>query len=317
MTDRDIDTAMAADRPEKVYMRELWAEYVAEAREADAEGELPWYLTLPGAHARDIICLAEKGLIARTETGAIAEGDAGKITAIESNRKAQDSVRDIIPGVQTASLSSLLKGSSSLVFPGKKERRGFRARVVNLDFNGSLILNKQLTGDQLIWVEKITQMHSEDGPFNWVLCLTLSARMNWDEDVCEAVSQWLADNFVNHDEFRTRAEALLGAEFVNDIVSGTAVKFGGLPAAMRQRVLMTVVPKSLIQRHTPKGWRIAVEHSLCYGNDETTHPMVSFVFRFQFDDEIFKRPTAAYAAGMKVAVSETRELLEDGSSRDL
>jgi hypothetical protein len=80
---RPVDQAMAAERAEKATMRSLWAEEVCRMDACDAPDGVPLYVTLAGSEGRDIQALVDRGLVTRTETGAIADEHSLRIVAIE------------------------------------------------------------------------------------------------------------------------------------------------------------------------------------------------------------------------------------------
>lgn len=64
--ERGVDRAMAAQRPEKQAVRDLWVEEVRRLdTDHDEESDIPLYLTLPGRQAGDLHALIEAGLLAQ------------------------------------------------------------------------------------------------------------------------------------------------------------------------------------------------------------------------------------------------------------
>src|SRR4051812_35647615 len=123
---------MADDRPQKQVVRRLWADAV-EAAANRANVDVPLYLTLPGAEARDIDVLVERNLVRLEETGAVSEEDGRRIVALESRDDAYLRMIGKYPGIdhKRQNVSDLLRGPEPTVFPDGIDFRRCRAAVVN------------------------------------------------------------------------------------------------------------------------------------------------------------------------------------------
>src|SRR2546426_6631576 len=115
---RPVDAAMDAERPEKTAIRTLWAD-AAEACHSRYPDAAPLYLTLSGAHGRDIELMAERGIFQRTEVGGVVAEDAAKICAVESSLEAVLTLRKKFPGlrVRHQPIQDLLRSTSPVIWP--------------------------------------------------------------------------------------------------------------------------------------------------------------------------------------------------------
>lgn len=303
-----VHNAMADNRPEKQTMRGLWVEEFAAAGEP-SEGA-PVYLTLAGAKGLDIKALAEAGLITLSENGAIAAEDAEKIVAIEADEEAFLQLRGAIDGLDArlGRIENLLGSESSFSWPGNKLRPIFRAPVINFDFDRSLIVkvkDGQLVFPQLIWVRKVAEIQAQPPQREWCLLLTFQGEVQWPAEVEAAVIELLADNFQNTEGFSDLAAKLLGADAFAAISNGGGEpRLSELPRRTQQCILMTLVPKKMLQLMRGHGWRIETKRNICYGGTGSRAPMVSFVFRFGWDEQASTQPEVIYRDCLLGAVEE-------------
>lgn len=303
-----VHTAMADNRPEKQTMRGLWVEEFAAAA-APSRGA-PVYLTLAGAEGRDIKALAEAGLIRLTKTGAIVAEDVEKIVAIEGDEEAFLQLKRTIVGLDArrARIEELLGSESAFSWPGNRERAIFRAPVINFDFDGSLLVrvkDGQLLFPQLIWVRKVAEIQAQPPQGEWCLLLTFQGQIQWPEEVEAAVIKLLADNFQHTEGFSELAAKLLGDETFATINDGNGEpRLSDLPMRTQQCILMTLVPKKMLQLMRGHGWRIETKRNICYGGHGSRAPMVSFVFRFGWDERASTEPENIYRDCLLGSVEE-------------
>jgi hypothetical protein len=308
---------MADNRPEKQTMRQLWVERVAQA--PPRERKEPLYLTLAGAEGRDVLALIDAGLIKVSEIGAILDEDADKIVAIEDDEEAFLQLKRTIEGLDARKdrIENLLRNDSPFNWPQGEEREIFRARVVNFDFDRALVVqvrNGQLAFPQLSWVAKVAEIHGHAPPLDWCLMLTFQGQIQWPVEVEDAVKKLLADNFERTQEFSERVETLLGADAVSAISEASAdLKFSNLDDQIQQCLLMTLVPKKIIEMTSGSGWCIKTQHNVRYGGKDARAPMVSFVFDFRWDKRGTTEPGVVYRECLLGAVAELTEIDLDGN----
>ena len=95
---RNVDAAMADERPAKQTVRNLWLEQAQHFDELYPQDDVPLYLTLSGAEARDIRLLAEHNLIKLTEVGGIAAESQDRIVAVERSLKCSFEITKAVAG---------------------------------------------------------------------------------------------------------------------------------------------------------------------------------------------------------------------------
>jgi hypothetical protein len=304
----NVHTAMADNRPEKQTMRGLWVEEFAAA--AEPSRGAPVYLTLAGAEGRDIKALADAGLIRLTESGAIEAADADKIVAIEGDEEAFLQLIGTFEGLDArrARVEHLLRSESALAWPDGREREIFRAPVVNFDFDGSLLVtvrDHQLVFPQLTWVRKVAEIQAQPPQGEWCLLLTFQGQIQWPEEVEAGVIKLLADNFANTEGFSDLAARLVGDDAFAAIADGSGEpRLSELSSRTQQCILMTLVPKKMLQLMRGHGWRIETKRNICYGGSGSRAPMVSFVFRFGWDERASTEPEVNYRECLLAAVEE-------------
>lgn len=305
---RDVDHAMAAQRPEKLAVRELW---VREVRRADSETPdcaIPLYLTLPGRQGGDLRALVDAGIIGLTETGAIAATDPIRIVAVESSTDAILELNQTFPGLKILEqrLEDLLQATSDLAWPSKENRRWFRAQVVNFDLNKSLhaeVRQGQLVFPLLRMVEKVARLHAQEPCVDWTLCLTLHGELAWKDDADALVCRFLANNFQIEPEFSAQAKAVLGAD-IHDAICNTPsrAKLHKRSIDDQQNVLTVLVPKRIAHESHQQGWHVATIENLRYGGSQGRAPMVTWILRFTWDERASTEPSLIYREALQLAL---------------
>jgi len=316
MPARPVDQAMNAGRPQKNTMRELWANEV-EAFQEVADEQTPLFLTLSGAEGRDIDVLVGRGIIRRTETGAIDPRDQSKVVAIESSPDAELALLSKFPGLRTyqQAFQDLIRGVGVTSFPERKIRAVCRARVVNLDLtrplHGEVGEHGELGFPVLTWIKKLCQIHTEAPRVDWSLCLTLNAEIPWSGDVCGIVSAFLTENFVSEPRFRELTKGAIGEQAFTEI-SQAGSDFAHLSPEVQQRLLMVFVPKKIAQLVHGEGWLLRTQYNLAYG-EEGEAPMVSFVFRLVWDPRYESTPRAVYRDSLLGALETCGTIDREGN----
>ena len=311
---------MLDERPEKDTMRDLWAARVGEILEQDpgAEEE-PLYLSLCGAKGLDIVKLAEHGIIARTETGAIAQKDLGKLYAIESDESAALVLKDEFFGLDVIgnSLENILQMPSDLAWPSKKLRKILRSRVVNLDLNCSLAVElkqKQLHFPVVKMVEKFSRIHAEAPHVNWTLCLTLHADLSLDPGAFDQIAVFLAENFSKEADYAGASCALLGEDLYGLLSEGSCEDgtASELEPEEVQALLMALIPKRIISDTHRHGWKVSTRRNIRYGSGLDVAPMVSWILDFEWDPRGSSAPATLYSESLKTAIAGIEEIDQSG-----
>jgi len=321
MGDSPVTLAMDEERPEKDTMRGLWAECVEDVVDQEAnEDEIPppLYLSLCGARGLDIIKLVEQGIVTRTETGAIAEADLGKIVAIESDANAAHELRDEFFGLDVLDrkLEDLLSMPSDMAWPSRKMRRMLRSRVVNLDMNTSLaarIKQNQLQFPLVKMIEKFAILHAQDPHIDWTLCLTLHADLSFDAGALGRIASFMAENFKKEEIYAAASSGLLGADFYQKLLDGKCPDeiIDELCSIDIQNLLMALIPKRIISDTHRHGWKVTTKRNLRYGGTPGA-PMVSWIFDFAWDPRGSSAPQELYSESLKHAVASVEEISPDG-----
>jgi hypothetical protein len=317
MTDSPVTLAMADERPEKDTMRELWADCLEPLADGEFErdgSEPPLYLGLCGARGLDILKFVERGIVARTETGAIAEADLGKIVAIEADTEAAEKLRDEFFGLDVfdTKLEQLLQMPSDVAWPGKKLRRILRARIVNLDVNQALearVKQSQLQFPLVKMIEKFAVLHAQDPHVNWSLCLTLHADLALDPGALGRIASFLAENFEKEETFGVASSGLLGDDLYQQLAQGKCPDdfFDDLQPDDIQSLLMALIPKRIISDTHRHGWKVTTRRNLRYGG-EPVAPMVSWILDFEWDPRGTSAPQQLYSESLGGAVATVEQI---------
>ena len=303
---RPVDSAMAGERVEKGVIRNLWAETVVSSKTARAD--VPLYLTLSGADGKDISLLAEKGIIRRTEVGAIAPGDENKVVAVENNAMAVLDLQRKFPGLRIYEepIQNLWSQDGPFAWPKGTNRQYCRAVVVNLDLNKPLLAvlkNGQLEFPILEGVRKLSQLHAVNPRLNWSLCLTLHGEIVWSKDIGLMIQHFLSENFAREKRFADSCRSVFGDELYENIDSASVKDLSKLESQEQQHILMAMVPKKIAQLVHQQGWKTTTSYNLRYGNVPHEAPMVTWIIQFNWDERISSRPDAVYRESLQTVFS--------------
>ena len=274
ISNRPIDEAMGKNFPDKHTVRTLWLKQAQDYNKSYTAG-YPLYLTLCGAKALDIKLLEQHGIIQFTESGAMATGYEDKVVAIERSLQAVLEVNRTLSGINIVQqdFKSFIAGNSLLTYPAKKAINYCLAKIINLDFDGSL--DSSVTGNSiefpvLTWVYKVAQIHATHKPdeemvsfpdFSIVQSIGLPP-------VSQDVQDFLSANFATSPEFREMCRTLLGEALYSQIIGQVAVDFRILNSEDRQKLLMVFVPKKISQLVHVQGWQVKTLWNLRYGGQD-------------------------------------------------
>jgi hypothetical protein len=317
MTDniRPVDQAMLRIRPEKQKMRSLWADKFKAIKDQYPQSDVPLYLTLSGAEGLDIQFFIEQGLIEITEVGSIAEIDQNKIVAVERNKRAVIKLQSKFIGLEIieADFNSIISGSGPLAFPTGKNETKCRARIINLDLDSSL--DAQKVDDAIIfpvleWIKKICTIHSAKDHCDWILCLTLDARLNWNEQISSYIRDFIVNN-INHDAtFASSCLKIMGEDLYSLIHSSGKINFSILTRNQQQIINMIFVPKLIAKLIAGDNWKVFTESNLFYGSDGYA-PMVSWIMHFTWESQPVP-PDHLYRSSLHEIFSHIGTIREDG-----
>jgi hypothetical protein len=297
---RPVDAAMSEERPEKQAVRKLW---MAKAKEYDetisAKDEL-LYLTLCGEEPRELELLAQQGIIKMTETGAISDEHSHRVAVIESNPLAIAKLMSQIPGIKIypEPLKDLLRGDNMIRFPDGDHEAAFKARIINLDLNGILLAidnNGELYFPIMKSIKKIGMIHAGSPIKKWALFLTLHGEINWNNQACKVIQDFLSSNFKAVLSFGESSKTILGEDLYEKILENELVEFSKLSREKQQLVLNISVPKMIANELIDQGWRIETSQNLRYGRKEAASaPMVTWIFEFKKDTRSSVNSAARY-----------------------
>jgi hypothetical protein len=309
---------MEEDRPEKRAVRELWTDLVTEVDSLGGPVPPPVYLTLSGASGKDIEILVARGLVHRTETGAIDAQDQHKFVAVESNSNAVLALQKKFPGLKILEVpfANLVRSASPTAWPDKQDKEFCRARVINLDLNdilGSADQEGQIVFPLLSLVRKLGQLHGLPPRLDWHLCLTLHGEIHWSEEVGLAMQEFLTENFDREPEFAAAAHELLGDTLFAQVTSRSLKDLRALKVSDQQKVLMVLVPKKIQQLVLDQGWRLVTPRNLRYGGTGGRAPMVTWILRFVWDSRTSGTPSAVYCDGLRGVLANVGQIAADGT----
>lgn len=314
---------MAENRPEKTRMRDLWADaYERSCMARPDSGSRPRFLTMPGAGAGDIRHLIERGLVAVTETGAIAADDLGNIAAVEAKLSAVSALMTQFPGMKIIrdSVESALHSDSLTTWPTGEHRKLFRADIVNLDLNTPLVAKfsgLQLEFPILKLVDKLALLHAEPPRLNWTLCLTLHGEVLWDADARAAVCTFLAENFSREPGFADAMTLLLGHDLTEAVIKKRADSLPLDNVVSQQTLLMVCVPKRILSDVHSRGWSLSCRHNIRYGGTDERAPMVSWIIDFTEDPRGSTEPDKLYRECLATVLDNAARIDADGALRPL
>lgn len=300
---------MAEDRPAKrTVRRDIWLE-VIRRRASNRPDDVPLYVTLAGAEGLDIDLLVNEGIVKVTETGAIADTSQRAIVAIESNSDARSRLLHKRPGLEVLpeKFENLLRGTSRIRYPEGRHISVFRPLVLNLDLNDPLLLVLDENSLQCPLVESLVKVATmqRDGPHDqgWSLLLTLhgaivvtdaAAR----EAICIELAQVMAHNFSASEKYASRFEKFFGlrpgAGWFEALCTLRGEEDDPSTEGLRQKAMLLLVPKLIVDRSASMGWAINVASSAYYGGGGDA-PMVTWAIDFA--------PTTAAGASARIAAS--------------
>ena len=307
---------MEADRPEKRTVRAIWTDKTVQYFERHRDDEGLFYLTLPGADGRDVQHLADRGIIALTEVGGIADESQGRFAAVENSVQAIGALQRRFPGlkIHEAPFQSLVRGDGLLRFPEGDDERLCRARVINLDLNSPLNIeerNGEFIFPTLMWVKKLGQIHAAPPRRTWNLYLTLHAEIIWPVNASQRIGELLSENFESVPEFGAASRTLLGDEIYNTLSRGNLIDFSSLNRKRQQELLMILVPKAIMTFLQDQHWKIDLPFNLRYGRSGHA-PMVTWIFEFGWDETASGNPNALYRDNLSRALEAAGQVNHEG-----
>ena len=311
-----VHVAMSERRREKEVMRGFWLEEAKAYSEQYPEDADPLFLTLPGPAAYDVRLLIKQGLLDLTESGAVAEDQQFRVVCIERDGMAVAELNREFPGMKIMedSVENLLKWQNPFAWPPKKERRLFRARVVNLDFDNALVARP---ADGLVvfpvieMIRKLLELHATPQRLRWTLCLTLHGEIPWPGEVAESAQAFMRENLDRDVEFRACATSALTQEFVELLASANTIDFSDLHRVEQQRFLMVFVPKKIAQVVQNSGWRLLTKHNCRYGTPPNA-PMAAWILEFIPAPSLIYTPDAGYREALRGIFSNFTQIASDG-----
>jgi hypothetical protein len=272
---------------------------------------------MPGVQASDIQTLIDRGLVDRAENDAIAEADAMRIAAIESDLGAIAALKDRFPGMRIISetVANALRSEAGSTYPGGRVKQLLRADMVNLDLNKPLVarfMGLQLEFPILRHVQKLAQLHADDPRVEWTLCLTLNGEVHWDLPAREAVCRFLAENCAREPAFADAMRTLLGDEASDAILDDRPDDLPLDELVMQQLLLMVCVPKRILSDVHGQGWALRCRHNIRYGGVEQRAPMVSWIIDFVEDPRGSTEPDALYRECLRSVLDNTSRIDSHG-----
>lgn len=325
--DRGVDTAMAVERPAKRAIRKLWLEQAQYFDQHFPENDVPLYLTLSGAEARDIRLFAQNNLIQLTEVDGIATESQERVIAIEANKQAVLKLQRQMPGLKILeyNVKEIIHGDSLTRFPVGENEKFCCAKVVNLDIPASLhAVETQGAVDfpVLTWIRKISQLHATRKPGSeWCLCLTLNGTLSskqrngtivWSHTVSDVMQKFLKENFQLSVEFSNSCLSLFGEKLYGRICGKDLLDLGALNQEEQQKLLMVFVPKKISQLVRDQNWRIKTTWNLRYGGRRGHAPMVTWVLSFIWDPRATSTPDAVYKDSLNGILASVGRIEDDG-----
>jgi hypothetical protein len=307
---------MSAERIEKEAIRSLWLAAVKEVAKEHPETDVPWYLTLSGAEARDIQLLIDEGLLGLTEVRSIQEKDQHKVVAVENSNQAILELQKRLPGlkIKRAPFQNLIHGNDVFSWPEGDDVKYCRAHIVNLDLNDPLrgiTCGGEVNFPVLSWIRKLCQLHSRAPRYNWTLCLTLHGEIVWPEEVNTWIKNFFAENLRREPDFATACREFLGEELVNQVTDGAPIDFCTLDREGQQKIIMVMVPKMIAKLVHIEGWKVSTQRNLSYGQ-EGYAPMVTWIVRFTWSSHGSSQPDALYRTALKDIFSGAGVIAENG-----
>jgi hypothetical protein len=318
---------MAGERPAKLAIRELWLEQAQYFDQLYPEDDVPLYLTLSGAEARDIRLLAQNNLITLTEVEGIATESQERVVAIEANKLAVLELQKQLPGLKILeyNFKEIIHGDSLVRFPTGDHEKFCCAKIVNLDIQASLHeteIEGAVEFPVLTWVRKISQLHATKKPgVEWCLCLTLNGTLSsrhtdgsiiWSPTVSRVIQNFLKENFQLSTEFATSCQSLFGNDMYRRVCGDALLNLGILSQEEQQKLLMVFVPKKIAQLVRDQNWRLRTTWNLRYGGRGGHAPMVTWVLSFIWDPRATSTPDAVYRDSLNGILASAGRIEDDG-----
>ena len=298
-------------------MRGFWLEEAKAYSERYPDDTYPLFLTLPGPAAHDVRLLINQGLLELTESGAVAEDQQFRVVCIERDGMAVAELNRRFPGMKIieGTVEDLLAWQSQFAWPPRRDRRLFRARVVNLDLDNALVARP---ADGLVVfpvievIRKLLELHSTPPRLRWTLCLTLHGEIPWRGEVAESAQAFVRENLGRDGEFRVHATRALTQDFVERLVAANTIDFRDLHREEQQRFLMVFVPKKIAQVVQNLGWRLVTKHNFRYGTPPSA-PMAAWILEFIPAASLISTPDTGYREALQGIFSNFTQIASDGS----
>jgi hypothetical protein len=201
-------------------------------------------------------------------------------------------------------------------FPGRRNRHAIRARVINLDYNGPLVVSQTAQGlshPQLTLIQKIAQLHANPQPIvDWTLLLTMNGQINWTDEVFDNVRDYLLENIKLSSDFASECELKFSSGLYQDIVGERSVDFAGLPRPLQQAVVSVLVPKKIASLVHGLGWHTRTFANYRYGGVEGRARMCTWAIRFRWDARSSFEPTRVYRESLSTIFEAYADIDADG-----
>ena len=298
-------------------MRGLWLEEAKAYSERYPEDTDPLFLTLPGPAAHDVRLLIDQGLLQLTESGAVVEDQQFRVVCIERDGMAVAELIRQFPGMKIIEgrVEDVLAWRSRFAWPGRRNRRLFRARVVNLDLDNALVArraNGLVVFPVIEVIRKLLELHASPQRLQWTLCLTLHGEIPWPGEVAESAQDFMRENLNRDVDFRVRATTALTQEFVDRLLAANTIDFRDLHREEQQRFLMVFVPKKIAQVVQNLGWRLVTKHNVRYGAPPNA-PMAAWVLEFIPAASLAATPDTGYRQALRGIFANFTQIASDGS----
>ena len=296
----------------------MWMEALLERAAAYERGETPLYLTLCGAHGREIELLIENGLLGMTEVQSIAESDVGLVVAVEPSPLAVLELQRRFPGLKILNqpIQSIVRSDNPTTWPQGSDETFCRAHVINLDLDEALTCTTeggQLRFPVLGWVNKLAQLHAASPRIDWILYLTLHGEVPWSAEESLGIQRFLVENFDLEPAYDEAARAHLGADLYELIRSDEGINWTQRARVDHQAVLMTLVPKKIAHLVHQQGWFVRTLRNIRYGGSRRHAPMCTWMFEFRSDPRAATTPTTVYRESLANAFDGLAAIAEDGT----
>ena len=261
--------------------------------------------------------LIKQGLLELTESGAVAADQQFRVVCIERDGMAVAELNRQFPGMKIVegTVEDLLAWQSQFTWPSTRDRRLFRARVVNLDLDNALVARR--AGELMVFpvievIRKLLELHATPRRLQWTLCLTLHGEIPWPGEVAESAQAFMRENLNRDVEFRAHAASALTQEFVERLLAASTIDFRDLHREEQQRFLMVFVPKKIAQVVQNLGWRLVTKHNFRYGTPPNA-PMAAWILEFIPAASLISTPDTGYREALRDIFSNFTQIASDGS----